>query len=212
MDALAERLGVKRRRLYDVMNVLEAVGVTERISKGACKWHGASRVGEVLGKLVAEAPAEDDGGDASSLKSLASRLMQHLGTAGSRGDDPKSKSSDALAPAVAFDACVAALKLGGVPAPDAPGANGTGALAGAARRLHDVASILIRVGVVGFVERAAGKAKGRGELRWLGPASVTARLAEGAAGAILEKGYGAGVAHARDQPVSYTHLTLPTKA
>ena len=112
---------MKRRRLYDVMNVLEAVGVTERISKGACKWHGASRVGEVLGKLVAEAPAEDDGGDASSLKSLASRLMQHLGTAGSRGDDPKSKSSDALAPAVAFDACVAALKLG-APAPDAPGA------------------------------------------------------------------------------------------
>ena len=38
VDALAERLGVKRRRLYDVMNVLEAVGVTERISKGAVSY------------------------------------------------------------------------------------------------------------------------------------------------------------------------------
>ena len=57
VDSLAERLGVKRRRLYDVMNVLEAVGVTERISKGACKWHGATRVADVLGKLLEEAPA-----------------------------------------------------------------------------------------------------------------------------------------------------------
>ena len=53
VDALAERIGVKRRRLYDVMNVLEAVGVTERISKGACKWHGATRVEACLEKLRA---------------------------------------------------------------------------------------------------------------------------------------------------------------
>ena len=96
---------------------------------------------------------------------------------------------------IAFDACVAAMKLGGVPAPDAPGAHGTGALAGAARRLHDVASILIRIGVLEFVERE-GKAKGRGELRWLGATSVTKRLAEGAAGAAVEKGYGTGAQQA----------------
>ena len=71
---------------------------------------------------------------AGLLKSLAARLMRHVG-------------ASAGAP-VAFDACAAAMKLGGVPAPDAPGAHGTGALAGAARRLHDVASILIRVGVL----------------------------------------------------------------
>ena len=65
--------------------------------------------------------------------------MQHVG------------SAEGAAP-VAFDACAAALKLGGVPAPDAPGAHGTGALAGAARRLHDVASILIRIGVLEFCE------------------------------------------------------------
>ena len=191
VDALAERLGVKRRRLYDVMNVLEAVGVTERISKGACKWHGASRVEACLEKLRAEETSARDGtergsendlsGDASSLKSLAARLMRHVG------------ASDG-AP-VAFDACAAALKLGGVPAPDAPGALGTGALAGAARRLHDVASILIRVGVLAFVEHE-GKTKGRGDLKWLGAGSVFARLADGAAGAVVEKGYGAGAAAA----------------
>jgi hypothetical protein len=187
VDALAERLGVKRRRLYDVMNVLEAVGVTERISKGACKWHGATRVEACLEKLRAEEMTErasgdnDLSGDASSLKSLAARLMRHVGA--SNG-----------AP-VAFDACASALKLGGVPAPDAPGALGTGALAGAARRLHDVASILIRVGVLAFVEHE-GKTKGRGDLKWLGAGSVTARLADGAAGAVVEKGYGAGAAAA----------------
>jgi hypothetical protein len=142
IDALAERLGVKRRRLYDVMNVLEAVGVTERISKGACKWHGSERVEASLALLMGSA-VEDAGeagqGDASSLKSLASRLMQHVGV--TSGGEP-----------VSFDMCAAAMRLGGVPAPDAPGANGTGALAGAARRLHDVASVLIRIGVLAFVE------------------------------------------------------------
>jgi hypothetical protein len=140
--------------------------VTERISKGACAWHGASRVDDILQKLVDDAPpafaaAHAAGGrgadpaspgatsgDASSLKSLATRLMQCVGVV--PGHEP-----------VPFDACVSALKLGGVPAPDAPGATGTGALAGAARRLHDVSSILIRIGVIEYREPEGG-GKGRG--------------------------------------------------
>jgi|AntAceMinimDraft_1070359.scaffolds.fasta_scaffold55960_1 hypothetical protein len=90
-----------------------------------------------------------------------------------------------------FDACVAALNLGGVPAANAPGAHGTGALAGAARRLHDVSSILIRLGVLEYREHEGG-GKGRGELRWLGATSVTARLALGAEGGAVETGYGVG--------------------
>jgi hypothetical protein len=166
------------------MNVLEAVGVTERISKGACAWHGATRVHAVLARLLEDGkgtdaaaagaasltaaakggavPASPDAGsgDASSLKALATKLMQTVGSV--PGAQP-----------IPFDACVAALKLGGVPAADAPGANGTGALAGAARRLHDVASILIRVGVLGVGDAAAaGGGKGRGELKWLGAVSM----------------------------------------
>jgi hypothetical protein len=183
------------------MNVLEAIGVTERISKGACKWHGATRVENALRALLDDAPAvvaaaeregknpDAAGGDASSLKSLAVRLMQHVGfhTGGCDDDAATTRGS------VAFDACAAAMRLGGVPAADAPGANGTGALAGAARRLHDVASILIRVGVLDFVEPEGG-GKGRGELRWLGAGAVTERLALGADGALpAEKASGYGV-------------------
>ena len=107
VDALAERLGVKRRRLYDVMNVLEAVGVTERISKGACKWHGASRVEASLEKLrldearAGEVEEAEASGDASSLKSLATRLMRRVG-------------ASAGAP-VAFDACAAAMSWAACP-------------------------------------------------------------------------------------------------
>ena len=35
-------------------------------------------------------------------------------------------------------------------------------------------------------------------MRWLGVGNVMARLAEGAAGAVVEKGYGAGAAAAAD--------------
>ena len=158
VDALAERLGVKRRRLYDVMNVLEAVGVTERISKGACKWHGASRVEASLEKLrldearAGEVEEAEASGDASSLKSLATRLMRRVGaSAGApvarrvRGGDEAGRRARAGRARRARH----------------------GRARGCARRLHDVASILIRVGVLAFVEHE-GKAKGRGDLKWLG--------------------------------------------
>ena len=124
------------------------------------------------------------GGDASSLKSLASRLMQHVGSA----EAPRPSRSTRAPPR---------LKLGGVPAPDAPGAHGTGALAGAAGRLHDVASILIRIGVLEFCE-PEGKVRGR-EANSSGSARRVRRarrLAEGASGGVIEKGYGTGAAAA----------------
>jgi len=48
LDTLAFKLGVKRRRLYDVVNVLESVGIVERQANTKYIWRGLSNVPRTL--------------------------------------------------------------------------------------------------------------------------------------------------------------------
>ena len=217
VDALAERLGVKRRRLYDVMNVLEAVGVTERISKGACSGTAPCAFARRSRSSSTTHPPPPPprtpprvAGAATPPRSSRSRRGSCIrrirrGRHARRVRRVRRRS-----------------KLGGVPAPGRP-ARTAQARSPAPPGGHDVASILIRIGVLEFCEPEGRFAARRSQVARRGVRRATTR--GGASGGVIEKGYGTGAAaaaaaaaaapapHRRDAPkMDFGKLQAPDAA
>ena len=44
LNEVGDRLGVSKRRLYDITNILEGVGILKKISMNQIEWYGIERV------------------------------------------------------------------------------------------------------------------------------------------------------------------------
>ncbi len=99
IQQIAEQLGAKRRRIYDIINILESIMIVSRVKKNTYQWHGMDGLPAMFAVLqkegleemaAKEAEAAAAASGAAKLPDGSSEVADHLGLGGAETSKPDS--------------------------------------------------------------------------------------------------------------------------